>query len=201
VGKSEDYLTPALSLPRRVFGFSAAVLTAGALVGFAAGAWNPWRLVRLQQYFNDPFFGLVVVNVLALLAFWLLAPVRSEAAQRRRHTTRWLLILALLPVGMCYGLFHSFVTVETREIAQSPSGERRAAFVTRGDERELRIWSGGWLGLRDVGRAGAPCGPTATARFLSEDLVHISSNYGDFDVRLAHDTGRPLNPMGRTCSG
>jgi hypothetical protein len=192
---------PAPSLPRRVVGLAAAVLAVAALVGFTAGAWNPWRLVRLQQFFNDPFFGLVLVNVLALLAFWLLAPVYSEAAQRRRHTTRWLLMLALLPVGMSYGLFHSFFTVETREIARSPSGARRVAFVTHGGERELRIWAGAWLGLRDVGRAGAPCGPSVTARFRSEDLVHISSNYGDFEVYLAHDTGRPLNPMGHTCSG
>jgi hypothetical protein len=201
VGNAVEAVTPALSLPRRILGLTAAVLAAFALAGFVAGAWNPWRLVRLQQYFNDPFFGLLVVNVLALLAFWLLAPVRSEAAQRGRHTIRWLLILALLPVGMCYGLLHGIFTLETREVATSPSGERRAAFVTHGDDRALRIWSGRGLGLRDAGRVGAPCGPTVTVRFLAEDLVHISSHYGDFDVRLAPDTGRPLNPMGDTCSG
>jgi hypothetical protein len=201
LGNAVEVATPGLSLPRRIIGLTAAVLAAGALVGFVAGAWNPWRLVRLQQYFSDPFFGLVVVNVLTLLAFWLLAPVRSEAAQGRRHTVRWLLILALVPVGMAYGLFHRIFTIETRQVATSPSGERRAAFVIHGDDRELRIWSGSRLGLRDVGRAGAPCGENVTIRFVAEDLVHITSYYGDFDIRLDSVTGRPLNPMGRACSG
>ncbi|MGC9665619.1 hypothetical protein ACNTMW_03575 [Planosporangium sp. 12N6] len=198
---SHELTTPALSPARRVAGLTAAALAAAVLVVSVLGAWNPWRLVRLRQFFHDPSLGLLLVNLLTLAAFWALAPVHSEAAQPGRQRIRWLLTLALLPVGMAWGLLQGFFSLDTREVATSPDGTRRAAFVTHGDDRELRIWSGGWLTLRDVGRAGAPCGPNATARFVTDDLLHITSNYGDFDVRLDPATGRPLTPMGRTCSG
>jgi environmental stress-induced protein Ves len=73
--------------------------------------------------------------------------------------------------------------------------------VTHLDNRELRILVGQGLGLRDAGRAGRPCGPHAAARFVAEDVVHITSDYGDFDVQLDPKSGRPVNPMGPTCSG
>jgi hypothetical protein len=192
---------PRPSPVRRLVGAFLAVLAAFELVAVVLGTWNPWRFVRLEQHFSDPFFGLLMVNVLVLAAFWLLAPVRSEAAQQGRHMTRWLLIVALVPVVISYGLFHRIFGVATREVAHSPSGERRVAFVTHDEDRQLRVWAGNWLTLRDLGRIGAPCGDAATARFNSEDLIHVTSVYGDFDVRLDHRTGRPLNTGPATCSG
>ncbi|MFL6110757.1 MAG: hypothetical protein ACJ786_05335, partial [Catenulispora sp.] len=198
---SDEMAPPRPSPLRRSLGIVLAVVAVIMLVGSAAGLWNPWRFVRLEQFFGDPLFGLVAVNVLVLAAFWLLAPVRSEAAQVRRHTTRWALILALVPTLMCYGVFHRYFGSASREVAQSPSSERRAAFVTHGDFRELRIWAGGPLTLRDMGRAGVPCGQRIGVRFVSEDRVHVTTVYGDFDVHLDHRTGRPLDSGPATCSG
>jgi hypothetical protein len=186
---------------RRLAGIVLAVLAAVALVGFVAGAWNPWRLVRLHQFMGDPTMGLVVVLGLTLAAFWLLAPVRSEAAQPRRQQIRWLLMLAVVPALLCYGLGHQLFSYEYQQVATSPSGHRHAAFITHGHDRELRIWVGSGLAVRDAGRAGAPCGPRATARFEGEDLLHVSSDYGNFDIRLDPRSARPVNPMGPTCVG
>jgi hypothetical protein len=194
-------VAPHLSPVRRLLGLLSAALAAIVSVGTVAGVWNPWRFVRLQQFFGDPFLGLLLLNILTLSAFWLLAPVRSEAADGRRQAVRWLLGLALVPVLSFYGVFHQFFDVTTVEIARSPSGERRAAFVTHGDERQVRIWSGNWLTLRDIGLAGTPCGLSVRARFTSEDQVHITSVYGEYDVRLDHRTARPLNHGPATCSG
>ena len=70
---------------RRWLGVVLAVLAGLGLVGFVLGRWNPWHLVWLREIFGNPFSGLVIVSLLALLAFVTLAPVRSEAAQGRQR--------------------------------------------------------------------------------------------------------------------
>jgi hypothetical protein len=130
---------------RRVLGWCVAVLAVVALVGFAAGIWNPWRLVRLRQVFGDPTLGALVVLVLVLVAFWLLAPVGSEASQPVRHMIRWLLILSLLPAFFVWALGHTFFTVTYRQVATSPSGPTARRFRD----------PPGQPGAADIGRPGA----------------------------------------------
>jgi hypothetical protein len=137
VSDSDAIEFPPLPGWRRGLGIVLAVLAGGCLVGFVAGTWNPWRLVWLRELFGNPFSGLVIVSLLALLAFVTLAPV---------------------------------------------------------------LWTGSGLGMREDGSLGRPCDDFKT-RFQGEDLVHIETNYGNFDVRLDPATGRALNPIGPTCSG
>lgn len=191
---------PPLPAWRRWVGIVLAVLAGACLVGFVAGRWNPWHLVRLRGLFGNPFSGLVIVSLLALLAFVTLAPVRSEAAQGRRNGVKWLLIVIFVLSLPIYGLFHSLFSVATQELDHSPSGKRTVAKVTHGKEYQVRLWTGSGLGMREDGSLGRPCGDFK-ARFQGEDLVHIETNYGNFDVRLDPATGRALNPIGPTCSG
>ncbi len=186
-------------LGRRLLGAVLAILAPVVAAGFVAGAWNPWRLVLLRRYFGDPLLGAVLVVALTAGAFWLLAPVRSEATQAGRQLTRWALVAAIVPGLICFGIGHSHFDMAYREIATSPNGHLHAAFVTHNEDRQLRIWVGSGLRVRDAGRAGSPCGPV-TVR-LTDDLLHISSNYGDLDIGPDPKTGRPLNPMGPTCTG
>jgi hypothetical protein len=200
VSDSDAVEFPPLPGWRRGLGIVLAVLAGGCLVGFVAGTWNPWRLVWLRELFGNPFSGLVIVSLLALLAFVTLAPVRSEAAQGRRNGVKWLLIVIFVLSLPIYGLFHSLSSVATQELDHSPSGKRTVAKVTRGKDYQVRLWTGSGLGMREDGSLGRPCGDFK-ARFQGEDLVHIETNYGNFDVRLDPATGRALNPIGPTCSG
>jgi hypothetical protein len=196
-----DFAAP-VRLPgwRRWAGVVAAVLAAVALVGFVAGTWNPWRLVRLRQVFGNPFSGLVIVSLLTAIAFLLLAPVRSEAQQGRRHATKWTLIAVFLLSLPIYGLFNGYFSIATQELDHSPSGKRTVAKVTRGDNYEVHLWTGSGLTMREGGSLGRPCGDFR-ANFQGENQVHIITNYGNFDVRLDPATGRAVNPIGPSYSG
>jgi hypothetical protein len=185
---------------RRWLGIFTFVLAGLVLVGFVAGVWNPWRLVRLQQVFGNPFVGLVVISLLVVVSFLLLKPVRNEAEQGRRNAVKWTLITVFLLSLPAYGLFNGYFSVATTQLDRSPSGKRIVAKVTHGDEYQVHLWTGTGLGLRDAGSLGKPCGDFK-ARFQTDDLVHISTLYADFDVRLDPATGRALNPIGPTCSG
>src|SRR5256885_2624109 len=139
----DDFAPPRPSPLRRILGIILAALAAIMLVGTIAGLWNPWHYVRLEQFFGNPLFGLVVVHVSAVTAFWLLAPVRSEAAQGRRHTWRWIVLVPLVPTLMCYGVFHRFFGITSQEVARSASGERRAALCAHADVLEAACPAGG----------------------------------------------------------
>jgi phosphotransferase system glucose/maltose/N-acetylglucosamine-specific IIC component len=200
VTDSDDIAFPPLPGWRRSLGIVLAVLAGICLVGFVVARWNPWRFVWLREVFGNPFSGLVIVTLLTLIAFMTLAPVRNEAAQGRRNAVKWALIILLVLSLPIYGLFHTLYSVATQELAHSPSGERTVAKVTHGQDYEVRLWTGSGLAMREDGSLGRPCGDFK-ARFRGEDLVHIETNYGNFDVRLDPATGRPLNPIGPTCSG
>jgi hypothetical protein len=200
VSDSDAVQFPPLPGWRRLVGVVLAALAGLCLVGFVAGTWNPWRLVWLRGFFGNPFSGLVIVSFLAVVAFMTLAPVRNEAAQGRRNGVKWLLIIIFVLSLPIYGLFHTLFSVATQELDHSPSGKRTVAKVTRGKDYQVRLWTGSGLGMREDGSLGRPCGDFK-ARFQGEDLVHIETNYGTFDVRLDPATGRALNPIGPTCSG
>jgi len=186
---------------RRPAGLVAAVLAGATAVLFTLGAWNPSDLVVLWRYAGDPFRGAVLFFVLALAASWLLAPVRSEAAQAGRARWRIVFGIGLALSLLALGLFGPLFTVDYRELARSPDGARTIAIYDPGtDLQHLHVWAGTGLGARDMGDLGKPCGAT-TVSFRSRDLVHVSTSYGEFDLRLDPATGRPLDRLGPTCTG
>ena len=188
-------------MARRATGVALAGLTVLLAIAFAAGAWNPWRLVVLADRFGNPTVGAVWVLAGTLASVWLLRPVVNEATQHRRI---WLRVglgaLLVLSLG-CYGLFGAqFGRGEHTVVIGSTDGQRRVVLVSRFEDRTLRIWTGAGLGTRDAGYLGLACGQV-TGRFDGRDRVHISTAYGDFDLRLDPSSGRPLDTIGPTCSG
>jgi hypothetical protein len=177
-----------------------ALLTVFTLVVFALGVWNPWHLAKVTYYFGNPSAGAVWVLAFTLVAVWLLTPVTVEARQNRRLWLRFLLgALLLLAVGF-YGVFgNQFFTGNWRVVATSADGQRALVEITRFEDRELRIWTGTGWAARDAGRLGVACGEVA-GRFDGTGRVHVSSVYGEFDLRLDPRTGRPLDTIA-TCSG
>jgi hypothetical protein len=165
------------------------------------GVANPWQLARVRYYFGNPAAGAVWVLAFVFVAVWLLTPVTVEARQNRRLWVRFLLGALLVLAAGFYGLFGSqFFTGETRVVATSADGQRSLVEITRFDDHELRIWSGTGWATRDAGHLGLACGEVA-GRFDGRDRVHVSSAYGEFDLRLDPGTGRPLDTIGPTCAG
>jgi len=186
---------------RRAIGLVLATFTVLLTVAFAAGVWNPWRLVVLADYFGNPVVGVVWILAFTLASFWVLGPVVSEAAQHRRVMIRFgLAAMLALSLG-CFGLFGAqFGDGEHTVVARSTDGQRKLVLVSRFEDRTLRIWSGSGLGMRDAGYLGLACG-AVTGRFDGRDRVHISTAYGEFDLRLDPATGRPVDTIGPTCVG
>jgi hypothetical protein len=191
------------SRPRRIVGRVLLALGAAVLVAFTLGFWNPSHYVHVQRYFGNPFAGAVIFFLLVVAGVWLLLPVRSEAAQGRRQTVRWLmlvpLVLSLIGFGLCAGRF----TFSSRVVAHSPSGQRSLALVTGQGEQdpELHVWAGHGLTTRDLGGMGRPCGINVTATFKDENTVHVTTVYGDHDLHLDPATGHPRDALGRDCTG
>jgi len=187
-------------MARRAIGIAVAGLTVLLTVVFVAGAWNPWRLVVLADHFGNPTAGAVWVLAGTLVSVWLLRPVVSEAAQNRRIMLRvGLGAMLVLSLG-CYGLFGAqFGRGEHTVVVSSTDGERRVVLVSRFDDQTLRIWTGSGLGARDAGYLGLACGKV-TGRFDGRGRVHISTAYGEFDLRLDPATGRPIDTIA-TCTG
>jgi len=190
-----------VSTPRRVTGVVLLVLTVATAVAFAAGAWNPWHLVALAQYFSNWPLGLLVVAILALGTSWVLLPVRHEVAQGPRIVLRIVAGLVAFASLLCWGITGSTFGGSRTVLARSADGQRAVALVEHGpDDRQLRVWVGNGLGAREVGVLGPACGEV-TVRFTSRDSVAIATNYGDFQLRLDPATGEPLDVIGSTCAG
>lgn len=190
-------------LARRVAGWVLVLLVLVIVVTFTVGVWNPGRYVVLQKYFGDPFTGAVLATVLAVVASWLLLPVRAEADQGRRVVLRWGLIILVVASVIGYAYAHPLFVYDMRTVATSPDDQLTIALVTpKGDQdlRQLRVWRGHGMSRRDLGGLGRPCGPLVKVSFTDNRSVHVASVYGDFDLRLAPD-GRPLNSIGPTCAG
>lgn len=190
------------SLIRHALGFLVLLVAVLVIVGVVAGVWNPGRYVVLERYFGDPLLGALVALALLVLWSWLLLPVRAEARQNTRIVLRTVLGVLLVLSLIAFGLFHARTVRTYRVVSHSPSGDLALALVTSdgGEERELRIWRGRGLGMRDQGSLGRPCG-AFTATFRGESSVHVATVYGDFDLTLDPGTGRPLTSIGPTCSG
>jgi hypothetical protein len=178
-------------------------LAALALALTVVGVWNPWSLVVLHAHAADPVRGMFFVLLLALVGYWLLRPVTSEAAQHRRVVARaWLVALTVF-VGLA-ALFTWGLAVfryQPDVIARSADGTRAVALVNLLHGRQLHAFVGSGLSARDMGSLGVPCGPDVTARFTGPDEVRVETAYGTFDLRMNPTTGRPVNFIGPTCSG
>lgn len=188
---------------RRATGVAAALAVIAVLALWVAGLVNPWRLVVLDRYFNQPGVGIVIAAVLTVLAARLLAPVSDEARQARRARVQ--ITAAIIGVAglLCWGVTGQFFTSgATTVLSRSAAGDRAVVLVERSlDDRELRMRSGRGLTERDVGRLGPACGEGIKARFLDATEVEIETVYGTFRLRLDPATGQPLETMGTRCSG
>jgi hypothetical protein len=184
---------------RRAAGAGCLVLVVLLVPASVAGVWNPWRYVALRRYAGNPLLDAVVVALLAGLALWLLAPVRSEATQHKRVWLRLGAVAVFLGTLLCFGAFGSAFDPGKAQ-AVGRFGDLQAVVVTHGEQAEIRIWAGTGLGVRDMGRVGRACG-TVSAFFTSRSEVQISTSYGDFRVPLDPATGRPLRQLGPRCTG
>jgi hypothetical protein len=198
-----QFVPPPVARWRWISALVVAVLGALALAVTVLGTWNPWSLVVLHRLAADPARDLFVTLALAAVAFWLGAPVTSEANQNRRLSLRiWLIGLAAL-VGLgalgSWGL--AIFRYEPQVIARSADGRHEVALVTVLHGREVHAFAGTGIGARDQGSFGRPCGGTVTARFTGPDEVLLSTDYGDLHLHLDPATGRPVGHLGPTCSG
>lgn len=188
---------------RRAAGVAAALAVIAVLALWVAGLVNPWHLVVLDRYFNQPGVGVMIAAALTVLAARMLAPVSNEAAQARR--ARIQITAAIIGVAglLCWGAAGQFFNSGASTVlSRSATGDRAVVVVERSpDDRELRMWSGRGLAERDVGRLGPACGEGIKARFLDANEVEVDTVYGAFRFRLDPATGRPLEPMGTRCSG
>ena len=186
---------------RRAAGIVLLILTVAVAAAYVVGVWNPWRLVVLSRYFGDWPLGVLLVAALALTTSWVLLPVRNEAVQGKRIAVRVFTAIACFLGVVCWGLLGPTFSGTRTVLAQSPDGQRAVAVYERSlDDRELQVWAGGGLAAREVGVLGPACG-TVTARFTTRDYVMISTDYGDFRIRLDPATGVPLDVIGPTCTG
>jgi hypothetical protein len=189
------------SLGRRLLGWLLVVLAVLAIVAYTLGTWNPWRLVILEKDLSNPALGAVIFFALAFIASWVLAPVTNSAAQAGRLWLRFGLAIALIAALVALGVLSPLFSHQYTEASRSPRGTRAIAFVNKDrDDQQLRVWIGRGLRQRDVGALGHPCGD-ASVQFRGEDVVHVSTVYGDFDLRLDPASGKPLDVLGPTCSG
>jgi hypothetical protein len=139
--------------------------------------------------------------VLSALAARLLVPFVSEASQGWRTRTQVIGAILVLLGLILWGLLGGRFTPDRSVLARAPGADRAIVLVDYGGEvRELRVWAGGGLGERDMGRLGPACG-NVLARFLEHDRVEIESAYGTFQFRLDPATGEPLEDMGDRCAG
>jgi hypothetical protein len=186
---------------RHVAGQVAAWLAGIVLVLSVLGVWNPLDLVLLWRIFGNPMRDAVAVFLLGVAASWLLTPVENEALQRSRAQWRIGLSVGLVVSLIAVGLFDGFFVSDYRVVATSPDGQRRAVLYDPGtDLQRLHIWVGPETLARDFGDLGKPCGiPTIT--FRGNDVMHVWTSYGEWDLRLDPKTGRPRAKLGRTCSG
>jgi hypothetical protein len=197
-----DTVKPArLSPVRWIAGALTAVVLLAVLAMFALGAWNPWRLVVLQEHFANPMAGAAAAGALAYLTLWLWLPIRNEARQRARIGARVGVAIVTLAGLLGWGLFAPWYTYDATEIARSDDGQRAVAHVTAGglQERDLRIWEGSGLATREVGSLGRPCGGVR-AEFVGRDVVVINQGFGDWEFRLDAETGEPRHVFGPRCS-
>jgi hypothetical protein len=187
-------------LPRRIAGVAVAAVVVTTAVLFVLGSWNPWRLVLLREYFNNPWLGLILVGVGAYLAMWLLAPVRSEAVQRWRIPARVTAAVAASIGLIIGGITHQFYYYEHAELARSDDGEVALARVTFGGRQtsELRLWEGSGLATREVATLGRAC-HGLRVRFVDRHLIEINQGFGDWLVELDPESGLPRQVLGPSC--
>jgi hypothetical protein len=186
---------------RHLAGVVAAWLAGVMLVLAVFSVWNPLDLVVLWRYLGNPFRDAVLFFTLAVAASWLLRPVENEAVQRGRARWRIGLAVGLVVSLIAWGLFHQFFVAEHRVVATSPDGTRRAVLYDPGtDLQRLHVWVGSGLLARDFGDLGKPCG-ISTITFRGDDVLHVATSYGEWDITLDADTGRPEARLGPTCSG
>jgi hypothetical protein len=185
---------------RRVLGWIAAVAGVVVLVSFTVGTVNPWDNVVLRIYLGNPFLGVLIFCGLLMAAFWLLWPVRNEASQGARVVLRWTSIVVFVISLIAFGLYHAMFAVDTKLVAEAPSGNRAVALVTTpGNDAELHVWAGHGLARHDVGTLGYSCGQVRV-RFADENTVHVETVYRQRDLHLDPGTGRPLDRLGPTCT-
>lgn len=193
-----------LTIARYAAGAIVAAVT--VLVGacHVAALVNPWHLVVLDRYFGSPFLGLMWVGIGGYLALRLLLPVRNEAVQRVRFRVRAIPIVAAGLGFLAWGVFGVFLntTGDYEEIARTPDGERAIGLVSYDrDNRELHVWVGDGLGMRDVGNVGKVCGQQVHADFVNPDLIEVDTGYGGpWEIELDPDTAEPLAELGPHCS-
>ncbi len=190
--------SPRMSPVRRAAGVGCLVLAVLLVPASVAGVWNPWRYVMLRRYLGNPLLDAVVIALFAVLAIWLLAPVRSEAAQHRRVVLRWAAVAAFLGALLCFAGFGSLF--DPGQVATvGRFDDLQAVVLTHGGKSEIRIWAGHGLAVRDMGRVGPACGPVS-ASFTSRAELQISTSYIDTRVPLDPRTGRPLQELGPSCT-
>src|SRR6266545_2288715 len=144
-----------MSPVRRAAGVGCLVLAVLLVPASVAGVWNPWRYVMLRRYLGNPLLDAVVIALFAVLAIWLLAPVRSEAAQHRRVVLRWGAVAAFLGALLCFAGFGSLF--DPGQVATvGRFDDLQAVVLTHGGKSEIRAWAGHGLadrGLPPVGQA------------------------------------------------
>jgi hypothetical protein len=185
---------------RRAPGILVALAVPVLAVLYVLGAWNPWRLVILQERFANPWLGLAVVAAVAYLALWLMLPITNEALQRGRIAAR-VAAATIAVIGVIVGAnLDPLFRYQGTELARSPDGERAVAVVISGGlaERDLRVWRGSAPWTREVGSLGRPCGGISV-RFVDGDTIVVNQGYGDWWIDLDPDTGRPLQVLAPRC--
>ena len=186
----------------RVIGVIALVVAGLTAVLYGLGTWNPWQLVFLEYRFGNPALGLLVTALALLVGSWLAVPIRSETRPRGRLAFRITAFVLTLLGLFAYGLFGEHFKFDTRELAVSEDGQLRLAMVSDRDVppgRQLKVWAGSGLGLREVGDLGKPCG-SVQARFIGNDQVELDTAYGTWVIELDPATGEPQQILGARCS-
>lgn len=194
-----DLAVPRFAPFRRALGILLLGAAAAALVLFALGLVNPWRLVWLSRYFGNPPVGLAVVTGLAFFGSWLAFPVQNEAVHNRRIMFRIGTGIGTAIAGLLAWGFGPVFDPTITPMARSADGDRSVVLVERADRsRELHVWAGSGLLTRDVGVIGRACGEVEI-EFLSRDRFALTSSYGGWEIDLDPDTGSPRQVLGPRC--
>jgi hypothetical protein len=178
-------------------------LGAAGLYGY--GAVNPRSYVFFLAHFNNPILGLLVVLLLATVAFVLAFPIRSTVIDRTRSLWRTTLLI-LTAVTLIVFLFSYELAVfryNPDVLATSPNGQRSVARVALWKDTEVHVYVGSGLSQRDVGSLGAPCGLPAAmhSKFANDNEIDITTAYNSYRIHLETGTGTPLDRFGPNCSG